>query len=201
MGSRSLKFSPFCMPRPPEMTTRAAVSSGRSLFESSAETKREISGIAATSIFSMTAVPPSEGAGSKLAARTVRTFFASLDFTVAMAFAGVDGADEGVGVDDFGDVADGLQVQESCDAGHDVLAGCGAGGEEVVVVAGHGDEEGGEGLGEGVGEGRAVGDVDLGDALDLGGGGGGGVGAVAGDEDVGPRRAWRRRRRRCGRAA
>ena len=64
---------------------RAAVSSGRSDLDSSAETNLDApcSGVAATS--SIGADPPSVGTGSKEAARTVRTFLVSEDFTVAIA--------------------------------------------------------------------------------------------------------------------
>ena len=72
------------MPRPPEITTRAAVSSGRSLLDSSAETKFDRPGSSPTATFSIGAVPPSAATGSKLAARTVMTFLPSDDFTVAM---------------------------------------------------------------------------------------------------------------------
>ena len=72
------------MPRPPEITTRAAVSSGRSLFDSSAETKRDTDGRSGRFTASIGALPPSAATGSKLAARTVITFLASDDFTVAM---------------------------------------------------------------------------------------------------------------------
>jgi hypothetical protein len=67
------------------MTTRAAVSSGRSLRDSSAETKRDRLGSSTAGASTMVALPPSAGAGSKLAARTVMTFFASLLRTVASA--------------------------------------------------------------------------------------------------------------------
>ncbi len=80
-----MKLSPFCIPRPPEITTRAAVSSGRSLRDSSAETKRELSGTSTAGAGSIGALPPSAGTGSKLAARTVMTFFASGLATVASA--------------------------------------------------------------------------------------------------------------------
>ena len=73
------------MPRPPETTTRAAVSSGRSDLLSSADTKREVTGVSSMFTASMVALPPSAGTGSKLAARTVITFLASEDCTVAMA--------------------------------------------------------------------------------------------------------------------
>ena len=73
------------MPRPPEITTRAAVSSGRSLLDSSADTKRDTPVCSGGSTVSIGALPPSAGTGSKLAARTVITLFRSADFTVASA--------------------------------------------------------------------------------------------------------------------
>ena len=73
------------MPRPPEITTRAAVSSGRSLLDSSADTNRDTAGLATAATASTAALPPSAATGSKLAARTVITFLASLLFTVAIA--------------------------------------------------------------------------------------------------------------------
>ena len=52
------------------------------------------------------------------------------------------------------------------------------------MVPGHGDEQRGQRLRQRMGEGRAVGDMDLGDAVQLGGGRGGGVDTVTGDERV-----------------
>ena len=73
------------MARPPETTTRAAVSSGRSLLAISAPRKAERPGSSAAATASTGAEPPSAGTGSKEAARTVMTFLASEDFTVASA--------------------------------------------------------------------------------------------------------------------
>jgi len=64
---------------------RAAESSGRSLRDSSAPMKREPAGASITGASSIGALPPSTGAGSKLAARTVSTFFGSDERTVASA--------------------------------------------------------------------------------------------------------------------
>ena len=79
-----LKFSPDCMPRPPEMTILAEVSSGRSDFDSSAFSKVERPAAAGREIFSIGAEPLSPAAGKDVA-RTVMTFLASPDCTVWMA--------------------------------------------------------------------------------------------------------------------
>jgi hypothetical protein len=79
------KFSAEPTPRPPEMTTRAAVSSGRSLLVISASRKVEVPGSSAGVTASTGALPPSAGTGSNEAARTVMTLFESADFTVASA--------------------------------------------------------------------------------------------------------------------
>ena len=73
------------MPRPPEMTTRAAVSSGRSLSVISAPTKldrRHL--VAAHSTVSTLAEPPSPVA-AKAVVRTVATTFLSEVWTVSSA--------------------------------------------------------------------------------------------------------------------
>ncbi len=53
-----LEVFSVCIPRPPEITTRAAVSSGRSLLDSSAETKLDSSGKSPTLTVSVAALPP-----------------------------------------------------------------------------------------------------------------------------------------------
>ena len=63
---------------------RAEVSSGRSDFDSSAETKRDSAGSAAAATLSTGALLV-EAAASKAVVRTVTTFTASADCTVAMA--------------------------------------------------------------------------------------------------------------------
>jgi hypothetical protein len=73
------------MARPPETTMRAAVSSGRSDFTTSAPTKELRPGSGAAATASMGALPPVAATGSKEAARTVITFFSSAVFTVASA--------------------------------------------------------------------------------------------------------------------
>lgn len=83
MSSR-WKFSAEPIARPPETTTRAAVSSGRSDFAISAPTKEDTPGSAAPAPPRSRPIP-SAATGSKEAARTVITFFASDDFTVASA--------------------------------------------------------------------------------------------------------------------
>ena len=73
------------MPRPPEMITRAAVSSGRSLLVSSRPTsvERPVSGPAAT--VSTGAAPPVAATASNPVERTVTTLIGSFDCTVASA--------------------------------------------------------------------------------------------------------------------
>jgi hypothetical protein len=78
-----VKFSPFCMPRPPEMMILAAVSSGRSDLDSSSPTKPEMPG-GRRRAGSIGAVPPSPAAW-KAAVRTVMTFLASASAPSAMA--------------------------------------------------------------------------------------------------------------------
>ena len=80
-----VKFSPFCMPRPPEMMIFAAVSSGRSLLESSEERYLDCGAALATLRVSMAAEPPCAATGSNAEARTVMTVVASADLTVASA--------------------------------------------------------------------------------------------------------------------
>ncbi|MNE93338.1 hypothetical protein D3C80_1911780 [compost metagenome] len=81
----SWKLSPFCMPRPPETMTFAAVSSGRSDLAISSPTKREIPASLTLAMVSMLAEPPSPATASKPVPRTVSTLTAALDCTVAMA--------------------------------------------------------------------------------------------------------------------
>ena len=71
--------------RPPETMTLALVSSGRSLLLASRPTKSEPPLGAPASIFSTVPEPPSAAALSKPVVRTVMTFLASFDLTVAMA--------------------------------------------------------------------------------------------------------------------
>ena len=73
------------MPRPPETTILAEVSSGRSDLDKAALTKLDRPGSAAAATGSIAALPPSALALSKVDVRTVMIFFASLDCTVAMA--------------------------------------------------------------------------------------------------------------------
>ena len=73
------------MPRPPEMTTRALVSSGRSDLVNSWETKTDRPASAAAAMSSMGAAAAPAGAGSKAVPRTVMTLMASFELTVARA--------------------------------------------------------------------------------------------------------------------
>ncbi len=82
--SSSLKFSPFCIPRPPEMTISAEVSSGRSDSATSSPTNAEMPASCTASTASTEALPPSAATASKAVVRTVMTFFASALCTVAM---------------------------------------------------------------------------------------------------------------------
>jgi hypothetical protein len=79
------KFSPLCMPRPPEMTILAPVSSGRSDSVSCAPRYLERPDSAVAAMVSTGAEPPSAGAGSKDVMRTVISLMGSLDLTVIMA--------------------------------------------------------------------------------------------------------------------
>ncbi len=79
------KFAPSCIPRPPDTTIPADVSSGRSDFDSSDFSKRERPASPVTGTASIFAVPPDAAAGSKAVLRTVIIFTASLDDTVASA--------------------------------------------------------------------------------------------------------------------
>ena len=72
------------MPRPPEMTILAAVSSGRSLCAISSFTNEDKSETPSADIDSMEADPPLAFTGSKAVALTVMTLVESLDLTVAM---------------------------------------------------------------------------------------------------------------------
>ena len=65
--------------------TLALVSSGRSLSDASSETKLLVPGSPPASTFSTAAEPPSRAAFSNAVVRTVMTFFASFDLTVAIA--------------------------------------------------------------------------------------------------------------------
>ena len=68
--------------------------------------------------------------------------------------AGIDRADEGVGVDDVGDVADRLHVQQRGGAGQHVLAGGGGGGEDMALAGGERDQQRGQRLGQRIGVAR-----------------------------------------------
>ncbi len=65
----------------------------------------------------MAALPPVAAAASKPVVRTVITLVASVDCTVAMAFARVDGALEGVGRDDLCHIADLAHIELGRHAG------------------------------------------------------------------------------------
>jgi hypothetical protein len=80
-----LKFSAEPMPRPPETMTLATVSSGRSDFTSSRRTRFDNPASANAASASTAAEPPLAATASNPVARTVMTFTASLDCTVASA--------------------------------------------------------------------------------------------------------------------
>src|SRR3546814_14461226 len=81
-SSSSLKFSPFCMPPPPEITTRALVSSGRSDFDSAWPTKLDWPLSPSPVPSSIAADPPSAAAGPQLSPRTVPHFQAPDDLSL-----------------------------------------------------------------------------------------------------------------------
>ncbi len=64
-----LKFSPFCMARPPEMMTLAEVSSGRSDLATRSSLNEDSPGLAAAEIFSTGAEPFPDGAWKMPCAR------------------------------------------------------------------------------------------------------------------------------------
>ena len=72
------------MPRPPEMTIFAEVSSGRSDFDKSSPTNFEVPGSEAVATFSMSAEPVCS-AGLKAVVRTLITFLPAPACTVWMA--------------------------------------------------------------------------------------------------------------------
>ncbi|MPM66705.1 hypothetical protein SDC9_113616 [bioreactor metagenome] len=82
----------------------------------------------------------------------------------------VDGALEGVGAIDLGDVADLRHVQLGSHARCDVLARCGSGEQDVAVVLCNRQNLGCDVLSRAVFQARAFGQDDLGDACDLRGG-------------------------------
>ena len=82
----SLKFSPLCIPLPPDTTTLAVPSSGLSDLISSLFTNFEFEILQLASAFTISADPPVEGAGSKDVGLIVTHFFGSLLLTVAKAF-------------------------------------------------------------------------------------------------------------------
>ena len=78
MPSNSLKFSPDPMPRPPEITILAAVSSGLSDLDSSSPKYSDLKASCGPSNFSIDALPASS-AEENAVVRTVTTFLVSLD--------------------------------------------------------------------------------------------------------------------------
>ena len=85
--------------------------------------------------------------------------------------AGVDGAHEGIGIDDAGDFADLLDVEQGGNPRHQVLAERGGRGGEVRIGPGHADDEVGHGLNRRIGvAGRDQHGLDAGDGGRRGGG-------------------------------
>ena len=82
--SRREKFSPFCIPLPPEITISAEVNSGLSDSATSSLTKEETPRSVVSEIVSTEAVPPSLSEESKLVVLTVITFIESELCTVAI---------------------------------------------------------------------------------------------------------------------
>jgi len=99
---------------------------------------------------SITALPPVAATGSKLAARIVITFFASL------------------GVHDVSDIADRLHIQQRRQPRHHVLARRSAGRHQVPVVPGHADQQRRQRLRQRMLIHRTVGHMDLRHAGQLG---------------------------------
>ena len=84
--SSNLKFSPFCIPRPPEITISAEVNSGLSDLANSSLTKLEMPRLESSSKISLVADPPWSSQSSNPVALTVITFIASELLTVAIQF-------------------------------------------------------------------------------------------------------------------
>src|SRR5205823_13097202 len=84
-GSRILKLSPEPMPRPPDTTTRAEVSSGRSDLVSARPTSDDRPASAPAWRASTASEPPLAETASKPVVRTVMILILSFDCTVARA--------------------------------------------------------------------------------------------------------------------
>ena len=81
-----LKLSPFCIPLPPEITTSAAVNSGRSDSAISSFIKDETPRSVSLSSSSTLALPPDDSQASNPVVLTVITLIESLLLTVAIQF-------------------------------------------------------------------------------------------------------------------
>ena len=81
----NLKFSPLCIPLPPDITTLAVPSSGLSDLISSLLINFIFEFASSASTLTISADPPDVGAGSKEVGLIVMHFFLSLLFTVANA--------------------------------------------------------------------------------------------------------------------
>jgi hypothetical protein len=81
-----LKFSPFCIPLPPEITILAVPSSGLSDLTSSFFRNLVFENSSPASIFSIGAEPPELSQGSNEVGLIVTHFLLSLLLTVAKAF-------------------------------------------------------------------------------------------------------------------
>ena len=170
------------MPRPPETTILALVSSGRSFLLSSWPTKLESPASPLEGIASMGALPPVAGAGSK----PVDAHRHDLDLVGRLhrrqGIAGIDRAHEGVGRCDGADVRDLGHVEQRGRAWHEILAAAGGGGHDMAVAAGERHDELGQVLGQAVGIGSVIGQQHLGDAGDRRGGFRGGAAILAGHQ-------------------
>ena len=82
----SLKFSPLCIPLPPEITILAVPNSGLSDLTASLLINLLNVVASAASIFTISADPPDVGAGSNEVGLIVMHFLLSVLFTVANAF-------------------------------------------------------------------------------------------------------------------
>ncbi len=191
------KFSADAMARPPEMTMRAAVSSGRSDFTISAPRKVDRPGSSAGGAASIGALPPS--AGDRVEGRG-----ADGDHLLRVGrlhrrhrVAGVDRAHEGVGIDHAGDVGQDLHVEQGGDARHHVLAGGRGRRQQVRIARRHRHQQCGERFGEAVRHGTALGGQHLGHAGDLRRGGCRRAGAFADQQHMDLAQLVPRPRRRC----
>lgn len=101
---------------------------------------------------------------------TKRKTWCGIAKTVNHRHTSIDGANEGIGTLDTGDIRDLGNVKKGSSTGHNVLAkgrvGSNHVGESMLLLGL--DQERGVALGQGMGEGSVLGDEDLGDTSELG---------------------------------